>query len=190
MDRRGQAQSLVAALYREADGLSDTSNDIEESARRLAGDLGTAEQACNLTQSALSRMTDRVVALTGAVAKTTAEADGVTAASIALSELAFASQRKVAAMDDRAAAMQSDIAQIERLSARVGGLAGAAHMSASRLGNAGAPVVTLALELRELGAAALGTIAGLETNLAEMLRQATAVHDLCPGDWRARPSPP
>jgi hypothetical protein len=174
VDRRGQAQSLVAALYREADGLSDTSNDIEESARRLASDLGTAEQACNLTQSALSRMTDRVVALTGAVAKTTAEADCVTAASIELSELAFASQRKVAAMDDRASSIQSDFEQIERLVSRVGGLAGAAHMSASRLGNAGAPVVTLALELRELGAAALGTIAGMETNLAEMMRQANA----------------
>ena len=172
LDRRDEAQRLVAALYCEADGLSDTSNDIEESARRLAGDLDTAEQACNLTQSALSRLTGRVVALTGAVAKTTAEADRVSVASVALSELAFASQRKVATLDDRASSIQSDIESIGRLLGRVGGLTEATYISASRLGHAGTPVVTLALELRELGGAALATIAGIEATLAEMSSQA------------------
>ena len=174
IDRRGHVQSLVAALYREADGLSDTSNDIEDSARRLAGDLGTAEQACNRTQSALSRMTDRVVALTSAVAKTTSEADRVSTASVELSELAFASQRKVAALDGRTSAIQSDVELVERLLGRVGGLTEAAYITASRLGHEGTPVVTLALELRELGAAALGTIAAIEASLAEMSSQAEA----------------
>jgi hypothetical protein len=173
-DRRCEAQRLVAALYREADSLSDTSNDIEEQGRRLLGDVGAAEGACNRTQSALSQMTDRVMALTDAVTHTTSQADQVSAASVALSELAFASQTKLATLDARSAALQADIEGIGCLLARVGGLTEAAYMAGSRLGEQGTPVVNLAFEMRELGAAALGSITRIETSLAEMSSQAAA----------------
>jgi hypothetical protein len=173
-DRRVEAQRLVAALYMEADTLSDTSNDIEESGRRLLGDLGSAEGACNQTQGALSRMTDRIVALTGAVTGTTAQADQMSAASVALSELAFTSQRAVATLDERATAFSIEMEGIRSLLGRLGGLSEAAWIAGSRLGEQGTPVVTLALELRELGAQALTTIAGIEASLAEMTSQAAA----------------
>jgi hypothetical protein len=173
-DRRGEAQRLVAALYQEADTLSDTSNDIEDSGRRLLADLGSAEGACNQTQGALSRMTDRVVALTGAVTRTTAQADQMSAVSVALSELAFTSQRKVAILDERAAALSVKMEGIGRLLGRVGGLTEAAYIAGSRLGEHGTPVVTLALDLRELGAQALKTVADMESSLAEMTSQTAA----------------
>jgi hypothetical protein len=173
-DRHVEAQRLVAALYQEADSLSDTSNDIEESGRRLLGDVGGAEHACNQTQSALSRMTDRVVALTGAVSRTTAEAERVSAAGVELSELAFKSQQKIAVLDDRTASLLADIEHIERLLGRVGGLTESTYITGSRLGERGTPVVTLALELRDLGATALASILGIEATLAEMGSQAAA----------------
>jgi hypothetical protein len=173
-DRRSEAQRLVAALYREADTLSDTSNDIEDSGRRLLGDLGSAEGACNQTQSALSRLTDRVAALTAAVSTTTSQVDQVKTVSVALSELAFASQRKMVTLDERAASLTVDIEGVGRLLGRVGGLTEAAYITGSHLGEPGTPVVTLALELRDLAALALTTLAGIGASLAEMTSQAAA----------------
>ncbi len=181
-DRRREAQLLMATLYREADTLSDTSNDIEESRRRLISDLGPAEGACDQTQSALSRMTDHVVALTGAVTTTTAQADRVSTACVALSELAFTSQNKVATLDARATSLLTEIEGIGRLLGRVGGLTEAAYITGSRLGDQGTPVVALALELRELAAMARSNLAGIEATLAEMVTQATTAtktaHDI------------
>ena len=173
-DRRSEAQRLVAALYREADSLCDTSNDIEESGRRLLGDLGSAEGACDQTQSALSRLTDRVAALTAAVGTTTLQVDQMKTVSVTLADLAFASQRKMATLDERAASLSADIEGVGRLLGRVGGLTEAAYITGSRLGEQGTPVVTLALELRELAALALTAIDGIGASLAEMTSQAAA----------------
>ena len=171
-DRRAQAADLLANLYQEADCLADTSNDFETAGRRLAAELGTAEEACNLTRSAFRRITQRVVALTEAVRTTTDAARQVTAASVALSEQAFGSQCRVAQLDAQTAQLLAGMEQIESQLRRAGRLSAAAGAATLPMGEAGGSVSLIAAELGDLAVGTLAAVEAMQSSLAEMARQA------------------
>jgi hypothetical protein len=156
-----QAQKLVSDIFHEADGLNDVFGALEEEEAREQRDLRIAGSAGEVTQAALSHLTDRVVSLTAAVRSTTAEAQRVVSASVALSEQAFSAQRNVAALDDQTASLEVAIEQVEHLLHRLEEVSRSAEADGA-----------LAAELRALASASMSTVGALAAGLGEMKRQA------------------
>jgi len=170
-DGRHQARRLAATLNHEANILAEASGEIDAAGSRLAADIQAADGACGLAQGAIARITDHVVALTGAVSATTAEVQRATTIGVGLSEMAFNSQRIIASLDERIGALVLATEQVERLLQRVGTLGQAASVEAARSGVAGQSFAPIAASVQELACSALSAMTAMHQAVAEMGQQ-------------------
>jgi hypothetical protein len=176
---RAQAQSIIRALYQDADVLNEASSEIEAIARNLDAGGQQAGAACAATESAIIRAEQHLVSLTGAVAATTAELRRVTEAAVSVSEQAFAGQRGAAALDDSSTKLLAGLEHIQDLLKRASTLGQSPGVSGA------AGIRDLAQATRAATAALRDEAAGMSAQVATALRTAndicawvTAQHDL------------
>ncbi len=170
-DCRTQARDLSGVLAQEAGRLAEMSAEIEAGGDRLAADTARAGEACAVTQAALAHVTDRIVALTGAVSATTGELQRAAGLGASLADQAMAGQQRIAGLDDRSAGLLVAVEQIEALLQRVGKLARATAMAAARGGAPAQAFCELAASIQEAACGALAALARMGEDIAEMGRQ-------------------
>jgi len=165
---RDQARLLAQTLKRDAAALGQAAADIDMTAERLAGEAEAAQASVTFTQSAMAAVTSGAVGLAAAVRATTAEAERSTTLAVQLSETAFGTQRSIAGLDDKTAALVLATEAVAEVLRRAGSLGRQASEEAARAGAEGRLAAGIAAELQALAAAAVVSVDGLQASLAEL----------------------